>query len=105
MTSSDLVLLSIVQINDKLGKLSDWNLENNGKSIMKNFQFKDFKETVYFFNKIAEIAEQESHFPDLRISNLNNLEINLTTYSANGLTSKDFEIAFRIEEMANQKTL
>ena len=45
-------LLSISQINENLGKLSDWNLEDNGRIIIKNFKFEDFKEAVDFINKV-----------------------------------------------------
>ena len=92
-------LLSISQINENLEKLSDWNLEDNGRIIIKNFKFKDFKEAVEFVNKVSEIAETEGHHPDLRIYNYNNLEIQLTTHSLQGLTEKDFKVAFEIDKL------
>lgn len=99
MTTSDLNLLSVVKINENLGKISGWNLSDNGKSITKNFKFENFKKAISFVNYVAEIAEQEQHHPDLRIYNYNNLEIKFTTHSADGLTQKDFDVASRIDEM------
>lgn len=92
-------LLSISQVNENLGKLSDWNLEDNGKSIVKNFEFEDFKEAVNFINKVAEIAEQENHHPDIKLYDYNNLEIKQTTHSVDGLTKKDFDVAAEIDKI------
>lgn len=91
--------LSISQINQFLGKLSNWDFGDSGKSIIKNFKFKDFKEAVEFVNKVSEIAEKEGHHPDLRIYDYNNLEIKLTTHSAGGLTEKDFKVASEIDKL------
>ena len=92
-------LLSISQINENLGKLSDWNLEDNGRIIIKNFKFEDFKEAVDFINKVSEIAETEKHHPDIKIYDYNNVEIKLTTHSVLGLTEKDFKVAEKIDSI------
>ena len=92
-------LLSISQINENLAKIPDWNLEDNGKSVMKIFEFKDFSQAVSFINRISEIAEREQHHPNLRLYNYNKLEVNLSTHSLNGLTEKDFTLAMKIEEL------
>lgn len=92
-------LLSIAQINENLSKLKDWNLEDNGKSIVRFLELRDFNEAVEFINKIKEIAETEGHHPDLRLFNYNNLEITLTSHSAHGLTKKDFDVAEKIDKL------
>ena len=104
MTTSDGILLSMAQLNENLGKISNWNLEDNGRSIVKNFEFGSFKEAVSFFNRIAEIAEQEGHHPEMKLYLYKNLEIKLTTFSAGGLTQKDFEVARKIDELNSSKT-
>ena len=91
--------LSISEINENLEKLPDWNLEDVGIIITRNFKFEDFKEAVDFVNKVSEIAEAEQHHPDIRIYDYNNVEIKLTTHSAQGLTEKDFDVALRIDEL------
>jgi len=92
-------LLSISQVNQSMEKLSDWSLEDNGKSIVKIKEFKDFNEGVDFINKIREIAEQEQHHPDLRIYDYNKVEIKLSTHSVQGLTEKDFKLAEKIDSL------
>jgi len=91
-------LLSTSQINENLARIPDWNLEDNGKSVMKIFEFKDFGQAVSFINKISEIAEQEKHHPNLRLYEYNKLEVKLSTHSLGGLTEKDFALALKIEE-------
>lgn len=95
-------LLSIAQINENLLKLNDWELEGSGKCIIKILKFGEFNDAINFINKIKEAAEQEKHYPDLKIFNSNNLEIKLTTYSTDaseGLTQKDFDLAKKIDEI------
>src|SRR3989344_4754716 len=91
--------LSIYEINENLEKLSDWNLEDVGRIITRNFKFEDFKEAVDFVNKVSEVAETEKHHPDIRIYDYNNVEIKLTTHSVLGLTGKDFKVAEKIDSI------
>jgi len=99
MTTSDLKLLSIAEINESLSKLIGWNLEDNGSSIAKNLDFKDFKEAINFINRVVEIAEQENHHPGIRLHGYNKVELKLTTHSVNGLTKRDFEIAGMVDSL------
>ena len=96
-------LLPISQINENLEKIPGWNLEDNGKSLMKVFEFKDFSQAVSFINRISEIAEEEQHHPNLRLYNYNKLEVSLSTHTLNGLTEKDFAIAMKIEELTQNE--
>jgi len=96
-------ILSVKQINENILKLSDWNLEDNGKSITKNFKFNDFKDAVDFINEISEVAETENHHPDIKLYDYNKIEIKLTTHSVRGLTEKDFKVAFEIDNLCKNK--
>jgi len=98
-------LLSIKQINENLLKLFDWNLEDNGKSIIKNFKFNNFKEAVDFINKISEVAEIENHHPDIKLYDYSKIEIKLTTHSVGGLSGKDFKVAFEIDNLCKNKRI
>ena len=91
-----LFMLPVFEIQSKMSKLRNWALE--GDSIVKDKQFKDFKETMEFVNRVAEIAEKHNHHPALLI-NYNNLRVTLTTHSAKGLTKKDFEVAEEIDKL------
>ncbi|MDP3987389.1 MAG: 4a-hydroxytetrahydrobiopterin dehydratase [Nanoarchaeota archaeon] len=97
MAESDFQLLSINQINENLEKCGEWSIEDNGKSIRRDFQFENFKEVIDFVNKIAEIADSEGHHPDLRVYDYKNLEVKFTTHVAKGLTQKDFDAAEMVD--------
>jgi 4a-hydroxytetrahydrobiopterin dehydratase len=79
-----------------------WKVEDpstgsgQGAKIEKHFKFKDFKESMAFVNKVADIAEGEGHHPDICVY-YNKVDISLTTHAINGLCPNDFIIASKIE--------
>jgi len=46
-------------------------------TISRDFEFKNFGETIKFVNKVAEIAESEGHHPDILIHNYKHAQITL----------------------------
>jgi len=89
-------MLPLAIISERLRKLKDWALEIN--SITKDFMFGNFKEAMGFVNRVAELTEQQEHYPMITVSG-NRVKINLTTHSEGGLTSKDFELAEEIDKL------
>jgi len=88
--------LNLKQITNFMAELKDWSLENG--HLVKYYNFKDFKENMIFVNKIAELAEQEGHHPNLFI-NYNKLKIELWTHAIKGLSENDFILAAKIDEL------
>ena len=88
--------LSLKKAKEYLKKLKDWALE--GRRITKKFKFKNFKETMIFVNKVADLAEQEGHHPDMEVS-YGYAIINLTTHAINGLSENDFILAAKIDKI------
>lgn len=84
------------QINTNLSKLSGWIFEN--ESISKQFQFKDFIETLSFVNAVGLESEKMDHHPDILMFGWNKVKITISTHSAGGVTEKDFSLASKIEE-------
>jgi len=82
-------------MND-LNELEGWEYSDN--SITKKFQFKDFKESMDFVNKVADLAEQKQHHPDILI-NYGIVTITLTTHSEEGVTNKDINLAKYINSL------
>lgn len=76
----------------------DWMLIDGGHMLARTFNFKDFVQTMEFVNKIAKIAEEEQHHPDLSIS-YNTLSIELMTHAIDGLSENDFIVAAKIDEL------
>ncbi|HWC87359.1 MAG TPA: 4a-hydroxytetrahydrobiopterin dehydratase [Solirubrobacteraceae bacterium] len=78
------------QITDRLQN-SEWQRE--GDEIVRNIELKDFAGAMALANRIAEVAEQHNHHPDILIHGWNKVKLSLTNHSAGGLTGTDFEVA------------
>ncbi|MDO8509169.1 MAG: 4a-hydroxytetrahydrobiopterin dehydratase [Nanoarchaeota archaeon] len=89
-------MLPLSTLNERMSKLRNWALDGN--SITKDKIFRDFKESMEFANKVAEIAEKHNHHPMLLI-NYNNVRMTLTTHTAKGLTLRDFDVAEEIDKL------
>jgi 4a-hydroxytetrahydrobiopterin dehydratase len=77
---------------------SEWMLLDDGRLIAKSFHFKDFVENMAFVNKVAAIAEEEGHHPDMTISYAD-LTIELMTHAIGGLSENDYILAAKIDEI------
>jgi 4a-hydroxytetrahydrobiopterin dehydratase len=88
-------------ITDYLNKLdSGWNVVGE-KMIRKEFTFINFRHGMAFLNKIAAIAEQEGHHPDVCIS-YSKVQVELFTHAINGLSENDFILAAKIDDIILQ---
>ncbi len=76
----------------------EWMLIDGGKILATTYRFRDFVETINFVNKIAAVAEEEQHHPDLTIS-YNTLGVELMTHAIDGLSENDFILAAKIDEL------
>jgi 4a-hydroxytetrahydrobiopterin dehydratase len=85
--------LEINKIKEYMLLVENWFLV--GDTIRKDYKFKNFKESMSFVNKVADIAETEGHHPDLSIS-YDKVNVSLTTHAAKGLTENDFVMAAKI---------
>jgi 4a-hydroxytetrahydrobiopterin dehydratase len=74
-----------------------WKPDDETKKIVRSFRFKDFVESMRFINKVAELAEEEGHHPDIFVS-YNYVKICLTTHNIGGLSENDFIMAAKIDE-------
>jgi len=90
------VKLDRQQVAEGLQKLPQWTLR--GDQIERLLTFDNFVDAMIFVNKVAEIAEEEGHHPDIRIV-YNRVTLALTTHDAGGLTQKDLQMARRIDSL------
>ena len=84
------------KINELLEEIPSWTLKDG--HLYKKFKFRNFAEAMSFVNKIAEIAEQEQHHPDIAI-HYSKVSIELWTHSINGLSENDFILAAKINNI------
>jgi 4a-hydroxytetrahydrobiopterin dehydratase len=84
------------EVKVMLEKIQGWKWKEN--KIRKVYRFKDFKESMKFVNKVADLAEEEGHHPDISIS-WNKVKLTLTTYAIGGLSENDFILASKIDRI------
>jgi 4a-hydroxytetrahydrobiopterin dehydratase len=75
-----------------------WEAVEDGKKIRKEFKFKDFKEAIDFVVKVAKLAEEEGHHPDIFIF-YSRVVIELWTHAIGGLSENDFILAAKIGKL------
>jgi 4a-hydroxytetrahydrobiopterin dehydratase len=83
-------------IDKMMTQIHGWQLE--GETIKKEWQFRDFTEAMVFINKIADLAEQHDHHPEL-FNVYNKVALKFSTHDAGGLTLRDFKIAAEIDKL------
>ena len=88
--------LSDAEITERLAALPHWR--RDGDQIRCGWRFDSFADAVRFVNQVAELAEAADHHPDIYIS-YRNVALSLSTHSAGGLTTKDFDLAAQIEDL------
>ena len=89
-------LLTEEQIADRLVALTGW--ERQDDSIVRVAKLADFKAAMLYVGAIAYLAEAANHHPDISIA-WNKVTLTLSTHSAGGLTSKDFDLAGQISAL------
>ncbi|OGI71706.1 pterin-4-alpha-carbinolamine dehydratase [Candidatus Nomurabacteria bacterium RIFCSPHIGHO2_02_FULL_35_13] len=89
--------LSRADAQDYTDEVSGWILDEKALKISKEFKFKDFVEAVDFVGRVADVAEEEGHHPDIHIF-YNKVLLELSTHSIGGLSENDFILAAKINE-------
>ncbi len=89
-------LLTEDEIAARLGGVPGW--ERDGGSISTVVTRSDFRDAMLFTAAVAYRAEQANHHPDILIQ-WNKVTLTLSTHSAGGLTSADFDLAGKISAL------
>ena len=72
-------------------------VEHDG-ALERTLEFDGFRDAIGFVDRLADLAESESHHPDIAIS-YRRVTIRWTTHSAGGITDRDRELAARTDEL------
>jgi 4a-hydroxytetrahydrobiopterin dehydratase len=89
--------LSDIEIHRALAALPGWS--RRGEALVKAYHFANFPAGIAFLGRVAEVAEQLQHHPDVDIR-YTKVQFALTTHDAGGITPQDFVLARAIEELA-----
>ena len=91
----------ITEIHKYLKMVDGWEVQSDENKIyflIKEFKFKDFKESQSFINKVGDIAEIEGHHPDIWFG-WGYAKIKIFTHAIKGLHESDFVLAAKIDKI------
>jgi 4a-hydroxytetrahydrobiopterin dehydratase len=93
-----MALLSDEEIEQGLAGTS-W--EREGDAIARELKFPDFAAAMAFVNRVAGLAEEANHHPDILVHGWNRVRLTLSTHSEGGLTRNDLDLAGRIDALGD----
>jgi len=76
---------------------NDWNVEND-KKIIREFVFSDYQTGINFTNKVAKLAEEEDHHPEI-ILEWGNVTVSWWSHKIKGLHKNDFICASKTDDL------
>lgn len=82
-------------------KLPGWSV-TLAHHLERSYPFPDFLKGLAFVNRVAAVAEEAGHHPDLLLR-WGEVKVMLWTHAIDGLSDADFVLAARIE-LASQRT-
>ena len=91
-------LLSETEVDRGLAVLDGWRRDDN--RIRRTLEFPSFPAAIAFVNRVAGLAEEADHHPDIDIR-YRRVDLTLSTHSAGGLTAKDMELAGAIDRLTS----
>jgi 4a-hydroxytetrahydrobiopterin dehydratase len=68
----------------------DWHRE--GDEVVRVYVFDDYLDGVTFATRVAEVADEEFHHPEITIR-YDEVEVRLTSHEAGGITGADVRLA------------
>ena len=70
--------------------------KRSGSALTKNFDFPSFRNAIIFVNRVASLADDFDHHPDIDIR-YTTVSLSLTTHSAGGVTERDLKLAEAVD--------
>jgi 4a-hydroxytetrahydrobiopterin dehydratase len=77
--------------------VTDW--QEQDAVLVREFELASFPAAIDFVDRLAELAENENHHPDIDIR-YRKVTVRWTTHSEGGITAKDREMAERTSGLA-----
>ena len=74
---------------------TEWRRE--GDAIVRDRRFADFAAAIAFVERVAEVAEDANHHPDILVHGWNKVRLTCSTHSEGGITAADLALAARLD--------
>jgi 4a-hydroxytetrahydrobiopterin dehydratase len=82
------------KVAEEVAKLTNWKVVND--KLNRAFKFNNFVEAFAFMTKVAIVAEEINHHPEL-FNVYNRVVIDLSTHDTGGISMLDIELAKKID--------
>ena len=92
-------LLSDGDLGKALGGLPNWTRHEG--ALVRTAELADFAEAMKLVNRVADIAEDFGHHPDIDIR-WNRVTFRCSTHVASGITDYDVTLAKKIDEAVDE---
>jgi len=93
--------LSLEARAEALTTLDGWSTVDGRDAIEKSFSFPDFNAAFAFMTRVAMQAEKQDHHPEW-FNVYNRVDVTLATHDADGVSTRDIELAGFMNEIAAQ---
>jgi 4a-hydroxytetrahydrobiopterin dehydratase len=84
------------QIEAALADLGDWSYQD--EALVRTFRFADFVHAIDFVDRLAQVAEDRQHHPDIDVR-YNKVTLHVSTHDAGGVTVRDVDLAQAAEHL------
>ncbi|MDX9973509.1 MAG: 4a-hydroxytetrahydrobiopterin dehydratase [FCB group bacterium] len=86
------------ELNDLQARLGgDWKVVNE-HHLENHYDFDDWMQAADFTHRVAQIADEQNHHPDIHLS-YGKVKIEIWTHKIDGLTESDFVLAAKVDEV------
>lgn len=92
-----LAALADAAVSEKLGALPGWQLLD--MRLSRAFQCTHFDQSIDFMNRVASIANDINHHPDIAVLDKRSVRVTAWTRKLGYLTDIDFDLAASVEAM------
>lgn len=84
------------EVQELSAQVKDWSVVDN-HHITKEFAFDNYLDGLDFVNRLATLAEEQGHHPDIHFV-WGKVTVDIWTHKIDGLTKSDFILAARVDE-------
>ena len=74
--------------------------KRDGKKLVKEYRFPTFRDAIVFVNRVAGLADDFDHHPDIDIR-YDRVKLSLSTHDAGGVTERDLSLADSIDHSSS----
>jgi 4a-hydroxytetrahydrobiopterin dehydratase len=99
-SKGDAFRLSASEVEIMSSDVPHWTIGEG--AIEREFSLSDFRSAIELVNRVADLAEEEDHHPDILVF-YNRVRFVLSTHKVGGLSRKDFLLAARIDRLAEKE--